>query len=125
MYRRTLPEAVGAVVILAACASAGLDPSHRARDNRITQEEIEAYAGDTVYLLIQSYHANWLQPRGRTSASGPVMVYIDDMPQPDGVESLRALNPLRVEEILYLDSREATNRFGNGHGNGAILVKLR
>jgi hypothetical protein len=115
---------VGTGLILAACATGGGASSARLGDT-ITQEQIESYSGDSVFLLIQSYHPSWLRERGRTSLAGPVMVYIDDIPQPDGVESLRALRPLQVQEIKYLDSREATNRFGTGHANGAILVTLR
>lgn len=125
MYLRTLSGTVGAVIILAACASAGTAPLRHGPADRITQEQIQQYKGDNVYLLIQSYHATWLQPRGRTSLSGPVTVYIDEMPQPDGVDSLRTLKPFQVKEIRYLDSREATSRFGTGHSNGAIMVTLR
>lgn len=126
MKLRTLVGAFGIVLVLGGCASAGGVSSARS-GNTIPRQEIEAYSGDNVYLLIQSYHPAWLRARGRTSMglAAPVMVYIDAMPQPDGVESLRNLRPQQVEEITYLDSRAATNRYGTGHTNGAILVKLK
>jgi hypothetical protein len=93
----------------------------------ITQQEIDAYSGDNVYLLIRSLHSNWLRQRGPESLTlaSPVAVYIDGLPQPDGVDALKQLRPREVREITHMDSREATNRFGTGHSNGAILVRLR
>lgn len=126
MHLRYRAGVVSATLVLCGCASAGTPTSHHSA-NTITQQEIDAYDGANVYLLIQSLHANWMRVRGPESMRGSsaVVVYIDGMPQPDGVESLKQFRPREVEEITYLDSREATNRFGTGHTNGAILVKLR
>lgn len=113
-------------LILWGCASAGTSPTHADTDV-ITREQIDAYHGETVYLLIQSLHANWLQGRGQVSLRGaaPVRVYVDGVPQYDGVQSLEAMRPRDVQEIRYLDARQATTRFGTGHTNGAILVTTR
>lgn len=113
-------------LVLGACASAG-GTTRRHAPNTITREEIEDYRGENAYLLIQSLHSNWLRARGPQSLTltSGVAVYVDSMEQPDGVESLKRLRPQEVQEITYLDSRAATNRFGTGHSNGAILVTLR
>lgn len=126
MRVRILTTLATAGMILGACASAGVQQTHR-QQNVITQEQVKAYNGESVYLLIQSQHPSWLRERGRASMrlSSPVMVYFDGMPQPGGVDALRSLMPRQVLEITYLDSRAATTRFGTGNGNGAILVTLR
>jgi hypothetical protein len=126
MHRRILAAAVVSALIVFGCASPGTPPTHYSADT-ITEEQIDAYNGDTVYLLIQSLHASWLQERGHESmrVAAPVMVYIDGIPQYDGVDSLKNLRPREVQEIKYLDSRQATARFGTGHSNGAILVTRR
>lgn len=113
------------VLALGACASPG-GTTRRHAPNTITQEEIDDYRGENVYLLIQSLHSNWLRARGPSaSMSASVAVYVDKMEQPDGVEALKRLRPQEVLEVAYLDSRAATNRFGTGHSNGAIMVTLR
>jgi hypothetical protein len=92
----------------------------------ITTEQIDAYSGNDVYLLIQRLHPSWLRERGRASIelSTPVRVYINGLPR-GGVQVLRALTPRDVLRIQYLDSRQATTAYGTGHTNGAILVTLR
>jgi hypothetical protein len=41
------------------------------------------------------------------------------------VRALGDVNISRVREVRFLDSREATQRFGAGHRSGAILVSTR
>jgi hypothetical protein len=37
---------------------------------------------------------------------------------------LRELRSEGIAEIAYLDASSATTRFGTGHDNGAIMVKM-
>jgi len=125
--RRSLFAAVLVpALVVYGCASSGTSRTQYSADV-ITQEQINAYEGDSVYLLIRSLHATWLQERGRVSLrrSAPVVIYIDGIPQYNGVEALKNLRPPEVQEIRHLDSRQATTRFGTGHSNGAILVTTR
>jgi hypothetical protein len=40
-------------------------------------------------------------------------------------KSLQQITVASIKEVRYMDAREATTRFGTGHGSGAIIVTLR
>jgi hypothetical protein len=102
--------------------------------NRLTKVEIdEAGAGivtarDAVRLL----RPQWLAPpRGRLNSSNvmgetggamQVVVYIDDLRQPDLETSLITVPALKIVEIRYLDQNRAVQVRGPGHEAGVIEV---
>jgi hypothetical protein len=63
-------------------------------------------------------------PYGRGAAGsyvGPVL-YIDEMKH-QTVEELKNFRVADIVEIRFLTGTEATNRYGDGHEGGAILLK--
>ncbi|MDP1859477.1 MAG: hypothetical protein Q8K82_12440 [Gemmatimonadaceae bacterium] len=84
-------------------------------------------ARDAVRLL----RPQWLTPRmGRVASSDmlgsgggrqEVVVYIDDIRQPD-LESLSTVLAAKIFELKYLDQNRAVQAHGTGHEAGVIHV---
>lgn len=71
---------------------------------------------------IRHHRPHFLRTRG---AGGPgVRVYLDGVAL-GGPEQLEHIQVSAVAAVVRLSGREATTRFGVGHGDGAILVTTR
>ncbi len=115
--------------VASACATTGTTqgansgrPSHSA--NIITEDELaQAQEGD-LYTAIQRLRPNFLLTHGATSLnlSNSVQVFLDNNSHLGDVNSLRQINTSDVKQVQYFSSTEATQRFGTGVPNGAILV---
>jgi len=74
---------------------------------------------------VQHFHPEWLVERGRGTfrslEADPLRVYLDAT-QLGGTESLNQIQAIEIEYIRFFDTREATLKWGTGHGHGAILV---
>jgi hypothetical protein len=132
-----------AALSLAACASgssAGGDTAAAPRRNStvITAQEIAAATGaSTAYDVVRQLRPAWLVERGirgtggaaapgaltSTATEGPagVVVYRDGT-RLGGFSELQNIPAETVGEIRWLDGRDATQRFGTGHGAGAIEI---
>lgn len=102
--------------------------------NRLTRVEIDeagtgiVTARDAVRLL----RPQWLNPSmGRiassnmgnsTGAATQIVVYIDDLRQPDIESSLVTVPAAKIVEIRYLDQNRAMQQRGPGHEAGVIEV---
>jgi hypothetical protein len=114
-------------LILMACTSGR--PARATRDRTVlTAEEIAATQLVDAYEVVQALRPEFLRTRGPASIRQPEaekpVVYIDGVKTGDPT-TLRRVTREVVKEIRYLDSREATTRFGTGHGAGAILVTTK
>ena len=94
----------------------------------ISQLEIAA-AGDaqTAFEIVKRLRPNWLNVRGPSSINLPtpdVVVYVNGV-QRGGPDTLKDLPTTGLNEIRHLRGTEATQRFGMGHENGAILVSFK
>jgi hypothetical protein len=142
MFRTTAPAAALALVfVAAACASTG-ERRSGVSSSVITQEEIAESHANNAYDLIQSLRSHWLNVRGQstlgtTTGRSPVdggqittmvgqdiPVYLDGT-RIGGVETLRSLSIRGLSGMQRLGAGEATQRFGSGHPNGAILITSR
>lgn len=123
----------------------GRSPSREARRDRtvIRLRELREAQAENVYELIRSLRPEWLRtrgtasmretPRGRSTGRSPrdveitqpgistLKVYLDDS-HLGGLDVLRELQPGSVGEIRFLDTAEATMKWGAGHLHGAIHV---
>ncbi len=96
----------------------------------LTRSEIESSAskaGD-LHGAIRGLRPHFLTPaRGvRTlgnSITEPIAVYVDGTRQ-TGVDALKSIRAITVQEVRYLDPARAGNEFGSRANGGAIVVKL-
>jgi hypothetical protein len=115
------------LLILLACGGARTAGGQRDRD-LITEPEIVATQLRDAYEVVQALRPEFLRTRGVSSfrATDPVeaVVYVDGVRQ-GALATLRRVSWEVLREIRYIDAREATTRYGTGHGAGAILVATK
>ncbi len=120
-------------IFAAACSSAGTPVTSRSsfdKRNIITYEEIKAAKtpGWSAWDLIAQTRPNFLRARGATSLRDMTqvraVVYLDGMLY-GNLESLRKLNVEEIREVEFMNSGDATTRFGTDHLGGAILIRTR
>lgn len=116
--------------------SGALDDARRRRPSGtdiITREQITATNLATAYEVVQRLEPRWLRSRGAVSLRevaeeevdtfgvvGPV-IYVNSARRGD-IEELRSIMVESIQEILYFNGRNASFRFGSGHGSGVIQV---
>jgi len=92
----------------------------------ITSEEIEARPTLNARQVIEQLRPQFLRVRGTTTLGNAatqdvIWVYLDGT-RYGTIDVLSNISANEVREIRYLSPSEATNRFGTGHVQGAILV---
>jgi hypothetical protein len=115
------------LVIVASCATAS--PGGRAGrggGDLITGAELEENPGEDLLALILRVRPAWLQMRPRLASSEPevtpIVVVIDGVPQPPGMEPLHGFRVSDTQEVRRLSASDATTRFGTNMTAGAIVV---
>lgn len=106
-------------------ASSGVSRPSHSRD-RITADELATIDVQNALQAVQRLRPNFLQNRGGAASSltqGPqdVVVYVDQT-RMGGPNTLAQVPITDVKEIQWLNGTDATQRFGTGHGSGAIIV---
>jgi hypothetical protein len=128
--RRTLPLLILAIALLLPAAVHAQDstkskPKIKRNPDVISAEEIAAATdAQDCYQLVKRLRPLWLSPRGGSSMNsrvGEIAVYVSGIRQ-GGPESLRDIPVTGIVEMRFLRGSDATQRFGTGHENGAILV---
>lgn len=111
-----------------ACAMSGPVASSGGSRDVLTEAELADAQHLDVYDAVRRLRPVWLRSqRGqdsltpRAAARRGVRVYLDGVHFGD-IDALRNLNVADVREIRHLDAREATQRYGIDHAEGAILV---
>jgi outer membrane cobalamin receptor len=102
--------------------------SSRARGSRdvITQEELAKVDVQNALDAVRRLRPSFLQTHGGLSSSitqgaQDVVVYVDNT-RMGGPSTLAQIPITDVKEIQYLNGPDATQRYGTGHGSGAIIV---
>lgn len=134
--RTPLSFALGLCALTVGCSSTaplpdstpvrGAPQSSSSRSSVITLEELETAANLDAFEAVRRLRPMWLRTRGPVSmllASG-IMVYVNGSRR-GFAQELRGLRATNIEKMEFLDSRQATVRFGVDHPDGAILVTLR
>jgi hypothetical protein len=123
--------ALALALVSTACASAtkrtDTDAVGQSSSSLLTTEEIMKTGQPTAYRVIQTLRPQWLLVRRMGSSSGRVetiKVYVQGNRYGE-VAALESLLSSTIKEIRHMDARDATTRYGTGHGSGAILVTLR
>src|SRR2546428_2647768 len=123
----------GALILtgtLLTLAPSQMSGQKRQRD-RITRQEIlnSAKRDLDLFELIRSERPHFFAgPRGSRSIGGasgvaPLAVFVDGRRE-SGVDMLKSIAPITVEEIRYLDPTAAENEYGPTASGGALLIKL-
>lgn len=108
------------------------DAQKKQRD-RITREEIEAspHKELDLYQVVRSLRPQFLEPPKGVRSFGnsnamytPIALYVDGR-RDSGLDALKTLQPMLVEEVRYLDPSRAESEFGPNAANGAVVVKMR
>ena len=137
-----LAGALAGTLGAAACASAGTaaqpgpgepqtavvsEPNRQRRDpNVITIEELSTRPTLTARQAIEQLRPQFLRVRGTTTLGNAqtvdvIWVYVDGT-RMGTVDVLNNIGVHEIREIRYLGPAEATNRYGSGHVQGAIVV---
>jgi hypothetical protein len=109
---------------LAGCAAgggSGGDGAPRGSTNRIIREELVGLQQLDAFQAIQRLRPNWLRTRSGT----PPQIMVDGTRQAGGLDVLRSYRAVDIEEMRYVNSSDATTRFGTGFDGGAILLTTR
>lgn len=110
----------------------------RGSANLISEEEIAQGTYQTALEIVRSLRPAMTRYRATTTsassssagytdaaaASGGVVVYMDESRLGE-LATLGSIPATRVREIRYINSRDATTRWGTGHGSGVIQVITR
>lgn len=121
--------ALALAVLTVGCATTG--GSRPANRDVITQEEIQQVPpANTAYDVVRLLRPQFLYRRGVHSVNQPVdpssgiMVYVDGI-QAGGVDELKSIPADNVEEIRWLNARDATTKYGTNHDYGVIAVTTK
>ena len=107
-------------------ASTGIVAEHHS-GSVITQEELAGTSAQNALDAIMRLRPNFLASRGATTinASDHGIVVYSNGQRLGGSETLRDIPLQEIKRIEYLNSSDATQRFGTGHSHGAILITRR
>jgi hypothetical protein len=135
MRARVVLAAAAALMTLS-CAttgsgSNGLRPKSRTQDI-IAEAEITASASEAANALqiIEKLRPQMLRSRGVgsptdvTGESARPKVYVDNVAYGD-IGTLTNVTANQIKEIQFINSRDATTKWGTGHMGGVILVTTR
>jgi len=121
-------------VALIACGGGGggtAQPSTVARPIRgpadvISEAEIKASGFQTALEVVQSLRPAMMRPRGTSPQAGTVAIalFVDDTRMGD-VSAMANIPADRVKEIRFINSRDATTRWGTGFASGVIQVTTK
>jgi hypothetical protein len=97
--------------------------------NLITGDELASRSTLTARQAIEQLRPQFLRTRGTTTLGNAqtkdeIWVYVDGTRMGD-LQVLNNIGVHEIREIRYLSPSEATNRYGTGHVQGAILIVRR
>jgi hypothetical protein len=122
---------------LVGCASASMGTGAAESDARpgrrdsniITADELAAAPQGDLFSAIQQLRPAFLQTRGASSlgigtTAEVIQVYVDGI-QVGDPSVLRQYQARDIKEVRRLSASDATQKYGTGHSQGAILVTRR
>lgn len=117
------------ITALAACVSSGAGRERLGDPDLILREEIDESSARNAFELVQTARPQWLRLRGMTTlqqASGEqdIVVYLDNA-RLGFRESMGQVGLAAVQYLQFFDARQATQRWGGGHLNGAIFISTQ
>lgn len=122
---RTLGLAL--TLLLASCATAGTAgmAGGGSSSGALTAQDLAASSQEDLYTALQHLRPLWLQVRGGKGSlqeAATLSVFVDGLQQQEGVQFLRTLRTVDVQEVRYLTATEATTRYGTNMTGGALEI---
>lgn len=129
----SVPIIVLALAAASACASSGARGSSGPRysQNVITAEELATVDVADAYQAVERLRPQFLVPARRPTDMGAtrsgaggtagIVVFLENT-RLGGVSSLSQVPKNEIQEIRFLSASEATQRFGTGTPDGAIVI---
>lgn len=127
MRRQGLALATALLLVAAACATSG-NSSRSGSSDLITQEELRSLEDMTAYRAIERLRPTWLRSRGPVNlrgGSGSLPAVFLDGSNHGGLASLRQMSLENIGSIQFMNSSDATTRYGTGYPSGIIHVRSR
>ena len=122
--RRTVTAACAMAMLFGmACSSSGSSSGGSTSSNRdvLTRAEMDEANSGNVYDAIQRLRPSWLRVRG---GSGTIQVMMNSVRVGD-VTFLQTVRADNVIEVQFVNSRDATTKWGTGFTAGAIDIITR
>lgn len=122
---RVLITALFLSVAAGGCASSGGSSGPSRDADVITSEELRTtdIQSENAYRAVQRLRPIWLRARSSNfSGDRELPVVFVNGTRFGEIESLYNLSVTDIQRMEYLDSRDATTRFGTGYPAGAIMV---
>ena len=109
-----------------ACSSSGGGSSgpSRSRDV-ITLEELQPHTSLNVLEAIRRLRPRWLQARGGGTSGQDYPQVILDGSRFGDINTLSSFQVSDVQELRFMNPRDATTRWGTGFPGGAIVINTR
>ena len=127
--RRGAWLAAAFTVLLTACASGGGGGGapRRGSGDVLTAAEIEPWAAQDLHSVVQRLRPRWLQVREAVTTQGhmPMSIIMDGARQEGSLDLLRNIRAGDVEEIRFMNSRDATTVYGLAMMSGALVITTR
>lgn len=122
---RLLTTALLITLTTVGCATSGSSSGTSRNADLITSEELRDFEvqSQNAYQVIQRLRPSWLRARGSSFSGGRELPAVfTDGTRFGEVDSLYNLTVSDIVEMEYLDSRDATTRFGTGYPAGVIMI---
>jgi len=120
-------------LMLVACSGGGTgttaQPNTQSRPIRgpadyISEAEIKAGSYQNALEVVQNLRPTMLRPRTGTPNAQSVMLYLDGVRMND-LSGMSTIPAERIQDIRFINARDATTRWGTGHDSGVILVTTK
>ena len=125
--RRARLLAMTAFLCLGCASGTGATGEPRASLNVLTGEELRETGAGNLWDALRQRRPQWLRSRATTSLISPLaeepVVYVQGIHH-GPLTSLQQMSLDQVRRVEFIDGRDATTRFGTGHGGGVIMVDL-
>ena len=95
--------------------------------NRLVEADFAEYVSQDILTVIQRLRPQWLRVRGGGTAQGKavIQIFIDGQRQNGGPDVLRGMSANSVQEVEFMNARDATTRYGTDMAGGAIVVTTK
>jgi hypothetical protein len=94
----------------------------------LTAEDLAEVYDYNALQAVELLRPTWLRNRGpvtmNSTVSQGVRLYVDGMPWGFAID-MEGVLVSDVQEIRFLDSREATTRYGTGYPDGVIVITIK